>query len=1172
MKRAWILLPLLTLLPVLGRAATFNNVLTARTVMEAENASLAGVTTFNNVTWAAFSNNKAVGFMSAGSGTITFSFTPPVSANYVFEFQVMLSGGARWLNAGVSGVNDTNGTGMANWKIPNNSGLQLVYMYAGGGSGTTTNTSARSFALTAGNAYSIVLKGVDAGMIIDYMIPFLDPSTLPAATPTPGTGLCASYWNWTGASPPTVPGTTGTWTGLQGPINWGNLGGGWPPTGIGTTLFDAEWDGFVQPNYTDTYTFTTVSDDGVKLWINGVQLVNDWNDHGPTTDTGSITLNGGTKYSVKLQYYQNGGGAQMQMQWWAPGLFTAQSNAPQAVPLAQLYPCGAGGGTPTKTATASPTFTASPSPTPAGSNPPPVLVALSPTSGADNTFATGVTLTGLNFLAGSTVSFGGSAGTGVAYINPTTIWCMPPIPHAAGVVLVTVTTTNGTSNSLSFTYVDPVWQGLTPDTRLYGLEYIPFPVQASGANHFYDLSQSFTSAASNDVPKNTARWKIVLTGLASVANVNCKNCLQIETRVGPDGVTCTSGYISQDTVTTTAMVLPSKPQNMSIDYTWLLAANVPVTQAFDAMGDPRYVPYLDLMSTSAGPFANNYNWFFRNLAGGSADASGTSYKPFIADATFNSYSGGQGNVDVPKLYRLIREGVMLTTSVYTAVDGWSNYYFGVGGEIGGDSSNDLPAPGVVCDGAPWNQTGTYKVDEIIGSQTNGASWVRSTNGWFSRPYIGELWPDALYQSDWSGHAANTSWGNLKNAQHSGVAYRDSITNFDATYPVTYTAGGVAFSGTYGASAGNTYNFGVIYHRDSAMGCATMMNGTDGSSANTFNHSSPSYTANLLYDGTIINNDFNFPMPATFAVSRPWQLNLGGNTPDEWSTAPYNGRRTTLSIYSASAAANGSLANQPASQLGFYDWTNGTEARTSAAVRLVDTAGVVNPGVTTGGIFVINGLAPSGTSGINFVARFALLACVRTFLDAGTPTTNGNVSNQIGANGPVLRTHPVPLIQITSPTNHQDRSHINPLTIDWKERYARWDDNRYTENYPCLNTVSQQSPCAPNAGATEDPTQEWHDTTTLFFNVIYSADDAHWYSAQTNTPAIPGEPVNGATSGPDVVPYSSTHLYAYTWNISAIAPANPSGNKFVRVECFRLDPSGNLMQHYSYHEIQVITAP
>ncbi|HTB33329.1 MAG TPA: hypothetical protein VK842_00555, partial [bacterium] len=135
---------------------------------------------------------------------------------------------------------------------------------------------------------------------------------------------------------------------------------------------------------------------------------------------------------------------------------------------------------------------------------------------------------------------------------------------------------------------------------------------------------------------------------------------------------------------------------------------------------------------------------------------------------------------------------------------------------------------------------------------------------------------------------------------------------------------------------------------------------------------------------------------------------------------------------------------------------------------------------------------------------------------------------------------------------------------------RWDNLRYTENYPCIDGPAG-SPCPGIAGGNGNPAVEWHDGTNLFFNVIYSYDDAHWFSAPTNSVAYPGEPMQSVT-GPDTIAYSSTHLYAYPWNISSIPLAYQSGNKWVRVECFRLDPNGNPMQHYSFHEIQVITAP
>lgn len=55
------------------------------------------------------------------------------------------------------------------------------------------------------------------------------------------------------------------------------------------------------------YTFTVSGDDGYRLSINGTEVLADWNDHGPTTRTASLYLNGST--DLILEYYENGGGA-----------------------------------------------------------------------------------------------------------------------------------------------------------------------------------------------------------------------------------------------------------------------------------------------------------------------------------------------------------------------------------------------------------------------------------------------------------------------------------------------------------------------------------------------------------------------------------------------------------------------------------------------------------------------------------------------------------------------------------------------------------------------------------------------------------------------------------------------------------------------------------------------
>ena len=139
-----------------------------------------------------------------------------------------------------------------------------------------------------------------------------------------GTGLMGAYFTNT-----TVAGTPLTRT--DGTVNfaWGN---GSPASSIPVDGFSVRWTGQVQAQFSETYTFTTLSDDGVRLWVNGQQLINNWTDHGPTENSGSITLVAGEKYDLTMEYFENGGGAVATLSWASP------STAKQIIPSTQLFP------------------------------------------------------------------------------------------------------------------------------------------------------------------------------------------------------------------------------------------------------------------------------------------------------------------------------------------------------------------------------------------------------------------------------------------------------------------------------------------------------------------------------------------------------------------------------------------------------------------------------------------------------------------------------------------------------------------------------------------------------------------------------------------------------------------------------------------------------------------
>ncbi len=81
---------------------------------------------------------------------------------------------------------------------------------------------------------------------------------------------------------------------------------------------------------------------------------------------------------------------------------------------------------------------------------PPAPTAISPTSGTTSG-GTPVTITGTNFASGATVTFGGTAATSVVVVSSTTITATTPA-HAAGVVNVVVTNSNGQSGTLTSGY------------------------------------------------------------------------------------------------------------------------------------------------------------------------------------------------------------------------------------------------------------------------------------------------------------------------------------------------------------------------------------------------------------------------------------------------------------------------------------------------------------------------------------------------------------------------------------------------------------------------------------------------------------------------------------------------------------------------------------------------
>jgi len=107
---------------------------------------------------------------------------------------------------------------------------------------------------------------------------------------------------------------------------------GAPAAGIGADAWSARWTGEIEAQVSGLHSFFLRSNDGARLWIDGVLVVNDWKDHASRVSQGTIQLEAGHRYSIRVDYHDTAGRANLRLLWSAPGL------PRQVVPTERLIP------------------------------------------------------------------------------------------------------------------------------------------------------------------------------------------------------------------------------------------------------------------------------------------------------------------------------------------------------------------------------------------------------------------------------------------------------------------------------------------------------------------------------------------------------------------------------------------------------------------------------------------------------------------------------------------------------------------------------------------------------------------------------------------------------------------------------------------------------------------
>ncbi|TDA39099.1 MAG: hypothetical protein DSO09_02750, partial [Candidatus Methanomethylicota archaeon] len=77
--------------------------------------------------------------------------------------------------------------------------------------------------------------------------------------------------------------------------------------------------GYIYAPYSETYTFYATSDDGVRLYVNNQKIIDAWTT-GSKTVSGSITLNGGQWYPIRIEHCEYTGSERLLLEWSSPSI------------------------------------------------------------------------------------------------------------------------------------------------------------------------------------------------------------------------------------------------------------------------------------------------------------------------------------------------------------------------------------------------------------------------------------------------------------------------------------------------------------------------------------------------------------------------------------------------------------------------------------------------------------------------------------------------------------------------------------------------------------------------------------------------------------------------------------------------------------------------------------
>lgn len=103
-----------------------------------------------------------------------------------------------------------------------------------------------------------------------------------------------------------------------------------PDARVPADHFSVRWQGVMIPRHSERYSLVTTSSNGVRLWVNGQLLINNWSRHEEEMNTAEVDLQAGVPAALRVEFFANDGSAVARLQW-------ASANQPlEVIPTERL--------------------------------------------------------------------------------------------------------------------------------------------------------------------------------------------------------------------------------------------------------------------------------------------------------------------------------------------------------------------------------------------------------------------------------------------------------------------------------------------------------------------------------------------------------------------------------------------------------------------------------------------------------------------------------------------------------------------------------------------------------------------------------------------------------------------------------------------------------------------